>query len=245
MFGCFCRLAPFSAGPVQAIGHVDNPNRPGLRPFQKVSGARPRAPLEIKLDFKLRLFPEIPLASSFPVGKLRLLPPPLRKDSLAGDKFGSFRRRFGPFRLQDPKREGGRRRGGSGERKRRRCPGSQHLALPVGRVLAKKGRLAEGLRRLRETKAASEVKGARGCCGGCQRGFLRLRGVEAERGKTGFCACVANYGRIGSSRLRAGRTGSRAPIARARDFLLGWWCSVFPTVKRGRPLLVALATIYT
>ena len=40
-----------------------------------------------------------------------------RPSPLTGDSFGFFRQDFGSFRLQEPKREGGRRRGGSGERK--------------------------------------------------------------------------------------------------------------------------------
>lgn len=45
---------------------------------------------------------------------------------------------------------------------------------------------------MRETKAARGVNGARDRCGGCQRGFLRLRRVEAAgEGETGFCACVS------------------------------------------------------
>lgn len=43
---------------------------------------------------------------------------------------------------------------------------------------------------MRETKAGSGVKGARGRCGGCQRGFVRLRRVEKEESELGFCACV-------------------------------------------------------
>lgn len=50
--------------------------------------------------------------------------------------------------------------------------------------------LVEGLRRLREAKAASGKKGARGRCGGWQRGYVRLRRVEALGREMAFCACV-------------------------------------------------------
>lgn len=58
------------------------------------------------------------------------------------------------------------------------------------------------LRRLRETKAASRVKGARGHCGGWRRCFERLRRVKEEVHKMGFCACVEVGLRRGFSLLR-------------------------------------------
>lgn len=58
---------------------------------------------------------------------------------------------------------------------------------------------AEDSRRLRESKEGSEVKVARGCCGGCQCGFVRLRKEEAAGSETGFCACVEASPRRGSS----------------------------------------------
>lgn len=70
-----------------------------------------------------------------------------------------------------------------------RRPGS-HLALQVGEWRKRKAELVEALGRWRETKAASEVMGARGCCGGWQRGFVRLRRVDALGREMDLCACV-------------------------------------------------------
>lgn len=99
------------------------------------------------------------------------------KASLPGDSFGFFRRRFGSFRLREEKREGGQKRGWSGEgiQKKGGVPALCTWLSGWGEWRKRRTDLAEGLRRLRETKAASEVKGARGRCGGCQRGFVRLR----------------------------------------------------------------------
>lgn len=69
-----------------------------------------------------------------------------------------------------------------GSREGIRGPGGvpdPHLALQVGEWRKRKAELVESLRRWRETKAAGEVTGARGCCGGWQRGFVRLRRVDA------------------------------------------------------------------
>lgn len=195
--------APSSTPPARSeqSANSDRPNRPGTQHSPKVSGVRPRAAQGIKLDSKLRLFPEIPLAHSSPLAELRLFPPPLREK----DGFGFFRRCFGSFRRRKPKREGGRRRGGS--REGIRGPGGvpdPHLALQVGEWRKRKAELVEGLRRWRETKAADEVTGARGCCGGWQRGFVRLRRVDALGRETGSCACVEVGLRRGLSGLREG-----------------------------------------
>lgn len=161
-------------------------------------------PPEIKLDSKLRLFPEIPLVHSFSLAEPRLPPPPLREGLTFGDSFGFFRRCFGSFRRREPKREGEPRRGGSREgiRGRGGVPDPTWLS-GRGELRKRKADLLEGLRRLRETKAASGVKGARGRCGGWQRGFVRLRWVEALEREMDFCACVAVGLRRGFSPLRA------------------------------------------
>lgn len=61
---------------------------------------------------------------------------------------------------------------------------------PGGEWRKRRADLVEGLRRLRETKGASEMRGARGRCGGWQRGFVRLRRVKEEVREVDFCACV-------------------------------------------------------
>lgn len=55
---------------------------------------------------------------------------------------------------------------------------------------------------MRETKAASGMKGARGRCGGCQCGSVRLRRVKGEGSEMGFCACVEADVRRGFLLLR-------------------------------------------
>lgn len=110
----------------------------------------------------------------------------------------------------------------------------------------RKAELVEGLRRRRETKAASEVTGARGCCGGWQRGFVRLRRVDALGREMHLRACVE----VGLGRGFSGPwegDGSQDPqcaCARLSLFLPPPSESPeFRTVKRGRPLLVAVATV--
>ncbi|XP_050627817.1 uncharacterized protein LOC126943261 isoform X1 [Macaca thibetana thibetana] len=91
------------------------------------------------------------------------------KASLSGDSFGFFRGCFGSFRLRERKREGGRRRGGSGEGipRRRRGTGSQHLALWVGKVKEKKDRPRGGPEKVARDK--SSKRGER-----CARPLRRL-----------------------------------------------------------------------
>lgn len=97
----------------------------------------------------------------------------------------------------------------------------------------------EGLRRLRETKGASGMNGARGRCGGWQRGFVRLRRVKEEVREMGFCACVEVGLRRGFSLLCGDGLQSlqhacvRLPFRERTEFR---------TVKQSRPLLVAVAT---
>lgn len=101
----------------------------------------------------------------------------------------------------------------------------------------------EGLRRWRETKAAGEVTGARGCCGGWQRGFVRLRRVDALGRETGSCACVEVGLRRGLSGLREGDGPPESSVRVRETFPSPSESSEFLTVKRGRPLLVAVATV--
>lgn len=134
------------------------------------------------------------------------------KASLTGDSFGFFRQRFGSFRLREAKREGGQRGGWSGEgiQKEGGVPALCTWLSCWGEWRKRRADLAEGLRRLRETKAAGEVKGARGRCGGCQRGFVRLRTVEAEGCEMGFCACV-EVGLSGGFSLIREASGFQSP----------------------------------
>lgn len=96
----------------------------------------------------------------------------------------------------------------------------------------------ESLRRLRETKAASGVKGARGRCGGCQRGFVRLRRVkEAGGGEMGFCACVRrrSEARFLSRSRKAPPPLLPEPSARVRESSpYPGEGTAFPTVKLRR-----------
>lgn len=164
----------------------DRPNRPGTQHFPKVPGVHPRAAPGIKRDSKLRLFPEIPLAHSSPLVELRLFPPPPRGRTASAFSVGAS----APSGVGNRKgREDGDKVGQGKDPGNGRRPGPP-LALQVGERRKRKAELVEGLRRWRETKAASEVTGARGCCGGWQRGFVRLRRVDALGREMGLCACV-------------------------------------------------------
>lgn len=175
--------------------------------------------------------------------ELRLLPAPLREGLTTEDSFDFFRQCFGSFRLREPKKEGGRRRGGSekGIRKREGVPALGTWLSAWGEWRKRTADLAEGLKRLRETKAASEWS-ARSRCGGFQRGFVRLRRVEEGGQETAFCACGEVGLRLGFSVLRKGTGFQSSQHACARLPLLPGKVLNSPTVKLGRPLLVAVAT---
>lgn len=141
----------------------NNPNRPSLRHFTQVSSARQR--LCSILNF-----------GSFP--RFRLLTPP------HWHNFGSFRQRFGKphsrrqlrlfpsvLRLlpaSGPKREGGRRRGGSGEgiRGRGGVP-APDLALREGRVEEKKSGSRGSPKKAARDKSSQQGEG-------CARPLRRL-----------------------------------------------------------------------
>lgn len=105
----------------------------------------------------------------------------------------------------------------------------------------------EGLRRLRETKAASGMKGARGRCGGWQRGSVRLRRVGALGREMAFCACV-EVGLVARFLTAPGRgrvLETPVRVRRARLFFFPFPPAEvlnFPMVKQSRLLLVAVAT---
>lgn len=85
------------------------------------------------------------------------------------------------------------------------------------------------------------MKGARGRCGGCQRGFVRLRRVEKEERELGFCACVE----VGLGEVSHHSGGERVPEAPSRmreTFPHSGKGSGFQTVRHSRRLLVAVAT---
>lgn len=157
-------------------------NRPGLRHFPKVFGARPRAPPQIMLDASFGSFRRFrsltppPGKTSVPSAtasgrphsrrRLRLFPSVLRLLPAPGtEKGGRMKTRWVKGR------DTGKGRG----------PGSRHLPPRVGRVEEKKGRSRGKPRKAARDQSSQRVEGARRRCGGWQRGSMRLRRI-AEGG---------------------------------------------------------------
>ncbi|XP_059108498.1 uncharacterized protein LOC131901328 [Peromyscus eremicus] len=112
----------------------NNPNRPDLRLFPKVSSARSRplkrlSPILIFGSFRRLHGVTPPLPETFVPFRHRF-----GKASSTRENFGFFRRCFGSFRLPEPKREGVQMRGGSGSYRRGAGSHSRRLALSVRRT---------------------------------------------------------------------------------------------------------------
>ncbi|XP_057566916.1 uncharacterized protein LOC130838199 [Hippopotamus amphibius kiboko] len=155
---------------------------------------------------RLRLLPKTPETAFPKFGSFRRFqehPPPL------SENFGSFRtaserphsrETASAFSVgastpsgsgnRKGREDGGEVDQGKGNVERARVPALSTWLSGWGKGKKRRADLEKGVRRLRETKAASGVKSARGRCGGCQRGFVRLRRVEEAGRETGFCACV-------------------------------------------------------
>lgn len=139
-----CPRVPLRPAPSASSGSSNNSIRPSLWLLPRTCSDLLRRPcpsnrplptiLTVPAFGSFRRFPDLalgpllglsssPCFGSFrrchlltpPIRELRLLPPPLREGLTLRDSFDFFRGYLGSFRLRERKREGGQRRGGSGE----------------------------------------------------------------------------------------------------------------------------------